>query len=93
MTAAAARTLSDTERADEVMRMARALLLGAVRWRQCPVCGIGAYSPCQLRPAADHLGRWLATYEAGKITRANLAAVIGGLVVIAAAELVEERAL
>ena len=94
MTAAIpARTLSATEQADETRRLARARLLGAVRWRQCPICGTGPYSPCQLIPAADHLGRWLAAYETGKLTRAEMAEVVGGLVVITAAELIEEHAL
>lgn len=87
-----ARKLTEAERADEARRLANARLTGAVRWRPCPVCGTGSYSPCQVRPAGDHLARWLATYAAGKITRADLIGVVGGLVVISAAQLVEERA-
>lgn len=86
-----ARTLSPAARADETLRLAPGRLLGAVRWRHCPVCGTGPYTPCQLIPAADHLGRWLAAYAAGKLTRADMAEVIGGLVVITAASLIEER--
>jgi hypothetical protein len=38
--------------------------------------------PCQAKPEADHLARFLDAYVAGKLSRAYLAAVVGELVVI-----------
>ena len=87
-----ARTLTPAERTGELRRLAKCRVLGAVRWRACPQCGAGACAPCSVQPPADCLARWLAAYAAGKITRDDLIAVISGLVVIAAAQLVEERA-
>ena len=87
-----ARVLTPAERADDERMLAKCRVLGAVRWRRCPQCAARAYSPCQVRPRADCLARWLAAYKAGKITRADLIGAISGLVVITAAQLVQERA-
>jgi hypothetical protein len=53
-----------------------------VRDRACPLCGTTAGEPCQDRPAADHLARYLDSYTAGQLTRAYLAKTLGELVVI-----------
>ena len=54
----------------------------AARSRQCPLCDAPPGEPCQLKPAGDHLARYLDAYTAGQLTRAYLAAVLGELVVI-----------
>ncbi len=90
-TAPPARTLTQAERADEVRRMARAVVIGGVRRNVCTRCGARTYGPCQVSPPGDCLARWLRAYSPGRITRADLIAAIGGLVIITAAQLVEER--
>ena len=89
---AAERRLTEAERAEEARRMAKPRLLGAVRHDRRPVCSAFAYGPCQVTPPADHLARWIAAYRRGTITRVDLAAVVGRLVVITDRELIEERA-
>jgi hypothetical protein len=59
-----------------------------VRSRQCPLCDTPAAVPCQLKPAGDHLARWLSSYTAGKLTKAYMARVLGELVVIDACTVV-----
>lgn len=54
----------------------------APRGRACPLCGTPAGEPCQPKPSADHLARYLDAYTAGQVTRAYLAMVLGELVVI-----------
>jgi hypothetical protein len=65
-----------------------AVLPSSVRYRPCPLCGTPAAVPCQPKPAADHLARWLDAYTAGKLTKAYMARVLGGLVVIDACAVV-----
>ena len=74
------------------LALERARVIGGVRRNACPQCSARAYGPCQVSPPGDCLARWLAAYTAGKITRADLIGVVGGLVVITAAQLVDERA-
>ena len=52
------------------------------RDRQCPLCEAAPGTPCQAKPPADHLARYLDAYTAGKLTRAYMALVLGELVVI-----------
>ena len=54
----------------------------AARGRQCPLCEAPPGEPCQLKPAGDHLARYLDAYTAGQLSRAYLAMVLGELVVI-----------
>jgi len=56
----------------------------AVRARECPLCGSPAGEPCQARPEADHLARFLDAYTAGQLTREYMARTVGELVVISA---------
>lgn len=75
----------------EDARTVRALVTGSVRCAPCPFCDAQVPGPCQLWPPADHLARWLAAEAAGRITRDDLIAAIGGLDVIAVHALVAER--
>lgn len=54
----------------------------APRGCACPLCEAPAGEPCQPKPAADHLARYLDAYTAGQLTRAYMAKVVGELVVI-----------
>jgi hypothetical protein len=54
----------------------------AARARQCPLCEAAANRPCQAKPPADHLARYLDAYTAGQLTRAYMARTVGELVVI-----------
>jgi hypothetical protein len=54
----------------------------AARGRRCPLCEAPPGVPCQAKPEADHLARFLDAYVAGTLSRAYLAAVVGELVVI-----------
>ena len=54
----------------------------AARDRQCPLCGKRPGRPCQRKPSADHLARYLDALTAGKLSRAYMAMVLGELVVI-----------
>jgi hypothetical protein len=54
----------------------------AARARRCALCEKPPGVPCQAKPEADHLARFLDAYVAGKLSRAYLAAVVGELVVI-----------
>lgn len=54
----------------------------AARARRCALCEKPPGVPCQAKPEADHLARFLDAYVADKLSRAYLAAVVGELVVI-----------
>jgi hypothetical protein len=54
----------------------------AARARRCPLCKKPSGVPCQAKPEADHLARFLDAYVAAKLSRAYLAAVVGELVAI-----------
>jgi hypothetical protein len=60
----------------------------AARLRRCPICDTRPGTPCQAKPAADHLGRFLDAYTAGQLSREYLSAVVGELVVITTAQLI-----
>ena len=49
---------------------------------RCALCEKPPGVPCQAKPEADHLARFLDAYIAGRLSRAYLAAVVGKLVVI-----------
>jgi hypothetical protein len=53
-----------------------------VRARACPLCETPAGEPCQPKPAADHLARYLDAYTSGQLTREYMSRVLGELVVI-----------
>ena len=91
-TPAAERTLTEAERAAESARLARLGVVGRVRRAACPLCGARAYGPCQVRPAADHLARWLAAYTARRITRDQITAEVVRLVVVTKWCVIPERA-
>jgi hypothetical protein len=54
----------------------------AARARRCPLCEKPPGVPCQAKPEAGHLARFLDAFAAGKLSRAYLAAVVGKLIVI-----------
>jgi hypothetical protein len=54
----------------------------AARARKCPLCRRRPGRPCQAKPEADHLARYLDACTAGQLSRAYLATVVGELVVI-----------
>jgi hypothetical protein len=85
-------TVGQGQERAEARTVANARLLRAVRNEDCELCCAPAHDPCQVCPAADHLARWVAAYTAGVISRDDLAAVIDGLVVITAQQLISERA-
>ena len=66
--------------ADVVLRPARPL--AAVRSASCGCCGRQPGIPCT--PEGDHLARWLRAERLEMVTRAELAAAIAPLDVIAA---------
>jgi len=60
----------------------------AARGRQCPLCDTLPGEPCQLKPAGDHLARYLDAYTAGQLTREYMAAVVGELITVDACMLI-----
>ena len=64
----------------------------AARARQCPLCDAPSGEPCQLKPAGDHLARYLDAYTAGQLTKAYMAMVVGELVEIDASTIVTAEA-
>jgi hypothetical protein len=64
----------------------------AARARPCPLCEAAPGTPCQRKPAGDHLARYLDAYTAGQLTRAYMAALVGELVVIDRAVIVRDGA-
>ena len=64
----------------------------AARGRQCPLCDVPPGEPCQLKPAGDHLARYLDAYTAGQLTKAYMAAVVGELVTVDASTIVTAEA-
>ncbi len=57
----------------------------------CSLCLAAPGEPCQRSPRGDHLVRLVAAVKAGLLTRADLAAVVGVLVVIADHVVILER--
>ena len=64
------------------MTAAGTITFPAVRARECPLCETPAGQPCQDKPPADHLARYLDALTAGQLTRQYVAMVLGELVVI-----------
>ena len=56
--------------------------VAVMRGRACPLCEAAPGEPCQPKPAADHLARYLDAYTAGHLARRDMAMVLGELVVI-----------
>jgi hypothetical protein len=54
----------------------------AARVRRCPLCDAASGQPCQAKPAADHLGRYLDSWTAGQLSRAYMERAVSELVVI-----------
>lgn len=69
--------------------MTAAPVLVTVRGRACPLCEAPVGQACQPRPQGDHLARYLHAYTAGQLTKACVAMVLGGLVVVDACAVVE----
>jgi hypothetical protein len=61
----------------------------AARGRRCPLCAAVPNRPCQAAPPADHLARYLDAFTAGQLTRAYMAMVLGELVVIHHAAIIQ----
>jgi hypothetical protein len=64
----------------------------AARARQCALCQSPPGTPCQSKPAGDHLARYLDAYTAGRLPREYIAAVLDELVVIARWRIVPDGA-
>jgi hypothetical protein len=62
----------------------------AARARRCPLCQSAPNRPCQAKPPADHLARFLDAFTAGQLTRGYMARVLGELVVIHTAAIVRD---
>ncbi len=62
----------------------------AVRSIACPLCAAAPGWSCGL--SGSHLARWLRAFAFGLVSRADLVAAVGGLVVVSAAQLVPECA-
>jgi hypothetical protein len=60
----------------------------AARARRCPLCWAQPGTPCQRKPAGDHLARYLDAYTAGQLSREYMAAVTGELVVITRSQVI-----
>jgi hypothetical protein len=56
------------------------------------MCWAPPGEPCQRQPAGDHLERIIAAVKLGLVGRAELAAIVGGLEVIADHVVILERA-
>ena len=64
-----------------------------VRLANCPHCWQRPGRPCTVSgPPGDHLARWQRAERRGLITRAELAAVVAGLDVIAAHVIIRDGA-
>jgi hypothetical protein len=63
----------------------------AVRQVPCTLCWARSGTPCQRRPVADHLQRWLDAYSAEQVTKDDLGAVFGQVVVVTRWQVVPER--
>jgi hypothetical protein len=63
----------------------------AVRLTHCSLCGAPPLEICQRRPRAEHLQRWIDAYQAGQITRDDIADVFRLVVVITKWQTVPER--
>lgn len=64
-----------------------------VRLANCPQCWQRPGPPCTVSgPPGDHLARWQRAERRGLITRDELAAVVGGLEVIAAHVIIRDGA-
>jgi hypothetical protein len=64
----------------------------AVRIAGCGLCQAPPGQPCQIHPPGDHLSRWLSAYQAGHISRDDLALVFSHLVVVTKWQLVRSAA-
>jgi transcription elongation factor Elf1 len=85
------RVLTQAERDAEDAKLARARVSGAMRRGRCKQCGARQFQICVTDPPADHMGRWVDAYAEGRITKSELADIIGGLRVIQATQLVSAR--
>lgn len=63
-----------------------------VRRLRCRLCGAPPLEVCQRRPRADHMQRWLDAYQAGRVSKADVAKVFSEVVVITTWQVVLERA-
>jgi hypothetical protein len=64
-----------------------------VRLANCPQCWQRPGRPCTVTgPAGDHLARWQRAERRGSIARAELAAVVDGLEVIAGHVIIRDGA-
>jgi len=82
--------LGARERGDPAVNRARRVPVQAVRKSGCSLCPAQPGQPCQAQPAGDHLSRWLAAYQAGHISRDELARIFSELVVLTRFQVVPE---
>jgi hypothetical protein len=61
-----------------------------VRRVRCSLCWAPPGEPCQRRPRADHLQRWLDAYRDGLLSKAELGQAISALVIITRWQVVPE---
>ena len=59
---------------------------------RCDLCWAPPGEQCQRSPAGDHLARYIEAVRLGLLSRSELAAVVGGLTVIAEHVVILERA-
>lgn len=73
---------SCTERTTRSMPIIPATAAQVVRQQACSRCGAPRNVACQASPPADHVARWLDTFTARLITRADVTEVLMRLVVL-----------
>jgi hypothetical protein len=83
--------LADHAARTERARTLHAMIEQAARLEKCDFCRTRAGKPCT-RGGGYHLARFQAAERRGMLTRAELAAVVSGLVVIAAGAVVRDPA-
>ena len=66
--------------------------LKAVRAGSCTLCGALSGRPCQRRPRADHVQRWLDACQAGLITKTVLGEAVSQVTIITRRQVIPERA-
>jgi len=56
------------------------------------MCWSQPLEACQRYPRGDHLARWLAAHEAGRISRDELATVVSLVVIVKASQVIPDTA-
>ncbi|MGO9165061.1 MAG: hypothetical protein ACLP7J_30910 [Streptosporangiaceae bacterium] len=64
----------------------------AVRQVACSMCGAPAGQPCQRRPRADHVQRWLDACRAGLVTKTAVGEAVSSVTILTRWQVIPERA-